>query len=63
MKGILPDDNNFPTAWLPLNLEPTVFLVGSPGKWKNCSVNYSVARLDDHRVRKLYFKTTSLKES
>jgi hypothetical protein len=63
MNGILPDDVNFPSAWLSLNLGPNNFWVGSPGKWKTCSVNYSVARDDDHQVRKLYYHTTLLKES
>lgn len=63
MSGILPDDVNFPSAWLSLNLGPINFWDGSPGKRKNCSVNYSVARDDDPRVRKLYFHTTLLKES
>jgi hypothetical protein len=63
MDGILPDVVNFPSASLSLNLEPTNFWFGSPGKRNNCSVNYSVARNDDQRVRKLYFHITLPKES
>jgi len=63
INDILPDDVNFPSAVLSLNLGPTNFWVGSPRKRKNCYVNYSVARNDAHRVRKLYFHTTLLKES
>ena len=62
MNCILLDDVNFPSAWLSLNLGPTNFWVGSPGKRKNCFVKYSVARDDDYRVRKLYYHTTLLKE-
>ena len=43
--GILPDDVNFPSAWLSLNLGSKDFWVGSPGKRKNCSVKCSVARM------------------
>jgi len=50
MNDILSNDVNFPSAWLSLNLGSINFWVGNPGKWKNCSVNYSVARDDDHRV-------------
>lgn len=63
MNGILPDDTNFPSVWLSSYLGPTDFWVVSPGEGKNCSVSYSVGRHDEHRVRKLYFNTTLLKES
>jgi hypothetical protein len=63
MNGILLDDVNFLSASLSLNLGSINFWVGNPGKRKNCSVNCSVTRDDDHRVRKLYFHTTLLKES
>jgi hypothetical protein len=63
MNSILPDDVNFPSAWLSLNLGPTNFWVESPRKQKNCSVNYWVVRNEAHRVRKLFFHTTLLKKS